>query len=162
VRTILLAFVLVLLGVRGAPAEAPLLGEVPGGFEVRLESEATSWRIGDLMRLSVRSERTGYLLLYVLDAQGQAQIIIPGSFSEYDRVYAGQTLQIRDSRGRLMVQMGPAGVETLQAIVTRERLDALRLDPTDPAALARSLEKELLALPPRSHGQAVLHYTVDP
>lgn len=151
---------LVLVCTVAAPAEAPLPAEAPGGFSVRMEADATEYRIGDLTRLLVRSERTGYLLLYVLDGQGHAQIIVPGPFSQYDRVYAGQSLEIRDNRGRLLKQQGPAGVETVQAVVTRQRLDVGRLSTLDAAALARALEAELMALPARTHGQAVLHYSV--
>lgn len=143
-----------------APAQAPLPAEAPGGFAVTVEADATEYRIGDLARLRVRSERTGYLLLYVLDGAGKAQIIVPGPFSQYDRIYAGQSLEIRDNRGRLLKQQGPAGVETIQAVVTRQRLDAAALSGLDAAALARALEGSLTALPPRTHGQAVLHYSV--
>lgn len=151
---------LILACAAGAPAEAPLPAEAPGGFAVRLEADATEYRIGDLMRVMVRSERTGYLLLYVLDGQGKAQIIVPGPFSDYDRVYAGQSLEIRDNRGRLLKQQGPTGVETIQAVVTRQRLPSGRWSALDAASLARALEAELTAMPARTHGQAVLHYSV--
>lgn len=151
---------LVLACTAAAPAQISLPAEAPGGFSVRLESDATEYRIGELTRLMVKSERTGYLLLYVVDGEGKAQVIVPGPFSQYDRVYAGQSLEIRDNRGRLLLQRGPAGIETVQAVVTRERLDAGRLSSLDAAGLARALEAELTALPPRTHGQASLHYSV--
>lgn len=151
---------LFLLASAAASAQAPLPREAPGGFEVRMEADATEYRIGELMRLRVKSERTGYLMLYVLDAAGQAQVLVPGPFSDYDRVYAGQSLEIRDSRGRLLRQQGPAGVETVQAVVTRARLPATRFAGLGAEALARAVEAELTALPDRTHGQAVVHYSV--
>ncbi|MEW6282659.1 MAG: hypothetical protein AB1758_28880, partial [Candidatus Eremiobacterota bacterium] len=102
---------------------------------------------------------------------GQAHVAVPSSFSKYDRVYPGQTLQIRDDSGRLLEQKGPPGRETLQAVVTRARLD---LGPfsawvkngsvVDPAGFVSALEQELTRRAQTTqgpvYGSAVVQYGV--
>lgn len=107
-----------------ALAEIPQVGHLAarGEIAVKLTCDKPTYRVGELARVSLKSQSTGYFLLYYLDGQGQATLVVPSSFSSFDRVYAGQTLQIRDNRGRLLVQQGPPGEETLVALVTRERL----------------------------------------
>ncbi|MBI3925762.1 MAG: DUF4384 domain-containing protein [Armatimonadetes bacterium] len=141
-RTLVMIAALLVTAHARLAAQPPLIGDAgDGGIQVRLHSERSEYRIGELMTISVLSERSAYLLLYYVDASGQAQLIVPSSYSTHDRVYPAQSLQVRDNRGRLLQQRGPRGTEWMQAVVTREPLDlepfAAYLTPDSEAPLIR-------------------------
>lgn len=125
---------------------------------VKVVTDKTTYAIGDPMKIGVKSQITGYLILLWTDPTGVTRIAVPSPLSSYDRIYAGQTLQIRDSRGARLEQTGPAGTETLQAMITRNKVDiapfVVDSQVTDPARLKDFLEKS------GPFGQASVTYTV--
>lgn len=116
---------------------------------VKLTTDKNVYQIDDLMTIRVKSSLTGYLILLWTDSSGVTRIAVPSQLSRYDRVYAGQTLQVRDATGTRFRQTGPAGTETLTAVVTKKRLEV-----TDPTQLQQVLEKS------GPFGQASVTYTV--
>ncbi len=135
--------------------QIPLEG---GTLAVKLTTDKKEYAIQDLMTISVKSQVSGYLVLIWTDTGGVTRIAVPSELSSYDRVYAGQTLQVRDATGTRFQQTGPAGKETLQAIVTRTRLDLSPFEKdsqvSDPAKLKEYLEKS------GPFGQASVTYKV--
>ncbi|MCE7871169.1 DUF4384 domain-containing protein [bacterium CPR1] len=101
-----------------ATAQLPLEGAT---LAVKLKTDKSEYAIGDRMTISVKSQITGYLNLLWTDSEGVTRIAVPSTFSSYDRIDAGQTLQIRDNSGQLLEQTGPSGREWLQAVVTTKR-----------------------------------------
>lgn len=138
-----------------ASAQLPLEG---AKLAVKVATDKKQYQIGDLMTIKVKSQISGYLLLLWTDSSGVTRIAVPSQLSRYDRVYAGQTLQVRDATGSRFEQTGPAGTETLQAVVTPQRLDltgwTADSQVTDPQKLKEYLEKS------GPFGQASVTYTV--
>lgn len=138
-----------------ASAQLPLEG---GRVAVKITTDKKDYQIGDLMTITVKSQITGYLLLLWTDSSGVTRIAVPSQLSRYDRVYAGQTLQVRDATGSHFEQTGPSGTETLQAVVTAHRLELAGFTAdsqvTDPQKLKEFLETS------GPFGQASVTYTV--
>jgi uncharacterized caspase-like protein len=100
-------------------------------FLVRVEVNHPDrvYRAGEMIEVSVRSEREGYLYLFYCDAGGQVTCLFPNRVQSDNCVPANEDLVVPDASAGFRLRVAPPfGSEVLQAVVTTEPLQSLELD----------------------------------
>ncbi len=100
-------------------------------FLVRVEVDHADrvYRGGEMIQVSVRSEREGYLYLFYCDAGGQVTCLFPNRVQSDNCVPANETIVVPDSSARFRLRVAPPfGNEVLKAVVTTEPLKSLELN----------------------------------
>lgn len=106
-------------------------------FKLTVGVDKPSYRVGEHMKITLRANRDCYVLVYYIDARGDAAVICPSPFSTLNRVKAGVPFRLVDNAGHLLKQSGPAGSEQLQVVACDRpfnltRLAGLALAPSAP------------------------------
>lgn len=99
-------------------------------FYVRVEVDRPdrTYRVGDVLHATVRSERAGYLYLLYVDATGNCACVYPNSYQTQNQIPAGQPIVVPDPAAPFRFRVSqPAGEELLKAIVSSEPLAELQL-----------------------------------
>lgn len=99
------------------------VGPAPHRIAVVLQVDRPSYTIGQNMLIRVAANMDGHVLLYYIDSNGHASVITPSRFSGNNRLTGGHWLYVIDNERTPLIQTGPAGQETIQAIVTRDPID---------------------------------------
>lgn len=96
---------------------------------VAVDRADRTYRGGDELRVTVQSEREGYLYLFYLNASKQVSCLFPNRLQKDNKIPAAKVIAIpaADAKFRLRVAV-PFGVEVLKAIVTLKPLDVAGLD----------------------------------
>ncbi len=84
---------------------------------------------GDTMKVTVRSERSGYLYLVYCQADGKVSVLFPNKFQTDNRIEADRDIVVPATNARFRIRIGkPLGDEVLKAIVTLNPLKQLDAD----------------------------------
>lgn len=112
-------------GSKGLDSE---LANDSASFEVHLavDQEDATYRVGQLLRATVRSDRAGYLYLLHEDTERNVSVVFPNKFQSSGWIPAATPVQIpaADSDFQLRVTL-PVGSERLMALVSARRIEAL-------------------------------------
>jgi subtilisin family serine protease len=73
---------------------------------------------GSPVPLRIRSDREGFLSLFVVDAEGNVRMLLPNARTERFRVRAGQSVSIPGDLPFTLRAAPPAGVTRIRAVVT--------------------------------------------
>lgn len=96
-------------------------------FNVTIRTDKPVYKIGDLMRITITSERNCYIMVYYVNSRGDTSVICPSAFSSRRQVFAKRPFKLVDNKGQALQQNGPAGSETLQVVATDRPLDVATL-----------------------------------
>lgn len=84
---------------------------------------------GDTMKVTVRSERSGYLYLVYCQADGNVSVLFPNKFQKNNKIKADTNTVVPSPNARFRIRIGkPLGNEVLKAIVTLNPLKRLDAD----------------------------------
>ncbi len=116
-------------GGRGAVVEKIRNDHAPFGVRVSVDHASGRYTIGDEMKVTVRSERDGYLYLLYVDADENVSCLFPNKIQSDNAIRAGSDVTVPASSSGFRLRIAPpAGTETLKAIVTLEPLQAVQHD----------------------------------
>jgi hypothetical protein len=139
-----------------APAPSPRLGDPRGlvveeindnpAFLVRVDVDHPDrvYREGEVLHVSVRSEKAGYLYLFYCDANKQVTCLFPNDVQSDNAIPANQTITLPADNARFRLRVAPPfGSEILKAVVTTQPLKVLEVQaltkssrtPLDPRTL---------------------------
>ncbi len=110
--------------VRGVNIEENLRNNTPS-FMVRVDVDRPdrTYEIGQLMQVSVESEKDGYLYLLYKQADGSEKCLFPNKYDNNNRIFGGRKITIPTAASRFNLRITPpSGEELLVALVTLERL----------------------------------------
>ncbi|MBN1756163.1 DUF4384 domain-containing protein [bacterium] len=83
--------------------------------------EGATYRVGEEIAIYFRTEKSGYVVLYDIQPDGQIEILYPYDSWDNSYVYAGQTYRIPDHRDHYHLRVsGPSGRETIIAVLSPE------------------------------------------
>jgi hypothetical protein len=100
------------------------------GFDVRLQTNQTSFRIGrDYLKMTVQAEREGYLYLFVYGADKALMQLYPSITSGSLKVKKGQTVKLPLPNETPFETTGPAGATDLLVMVSPRQRDHSALQP---------------------------------
>ena len=107
-----------------APAAEPATS-VP---RLVLETDRQVFQTGDLLAVTVRSNRSCYLTVLTLDARGRATVLYPNEFDANNFVDAGRDLRIPGDKAPYQFRLRDKGQETLIGICagTAKPVDGIR------------------------------------
>lgn len=95
----------------------------PTTFALDLASNQATYRVGELVVLTVRAERACYLSLYDVSTAGEITQLFPNGYGKDNFLEAGQTFRIPSAYDRFDFGVnGPAGVERIRGICTVRNL----------------------------------------
>ncbi len=77
---------------------------------------------GSPVPLRIRSDRDGFLSLFVVDADGSVRMLLPNARTERFRVRAGQSISIPGDLPFTLRAAPPAGVTRIRAVVTEDAI----------------------------------------
>lgn len=116
------------------PVQNPGSG-LPSSFKVAVTTNKRDYVPGEEMVASVISEKGGYLRLYYINKNGEANLIFPNHYQRDNKIAAGQRVEVGDASASFaFVTEAPGGTELLLAAVSPEQF-------TDHDALDFSKEK---------------------
>jgi hypothetical protein len=100
------------------------------GFDVRLQTNQTSFRIGrDYLKMTVQAEREGYLYLFVYGADKALLQLYPSITSGSLKVKKGQAVKLPLANETPFETTGPAGATDLLVMVSPRQRDHSALQP---------------------------------
>ena len=111
----------------------------PFQVEFGLDDEDNDLVIGDLIRIQVTSERSGYLTIIDLPADGTVTVVFPTQPGQDNYVAAGQAFSLPRLSDPAIQVTEPVGRSIVRAFVT-ERPMTIGLGPRDPQLGVRVLE----------------------
>ena len=116
------------------PAQKPVyqLGgthqEAEQGVEAWVDNPEGVYRVGQQLKVFVRPRETSYITVLNVGTSGKVSVIFPNYYQRESRVRAGQTVAIPAARSGWHINVaGPAGVEIIKVIASREQLDLAEL-----------------------------------
>ena len=90
-------------------------------FNVTVSTDKTRYAIGELMHITVRSEKSGYLTLYDIQPNGKVNLLFPNYYRSDQRIEANKTFQIPAPQDFFRFRVGPPkGRDVLWAIVSNK------------------------------------------
>jgi len=107
-----------------ASAETPTfqtkqVGPQNDRIAVKVYTDKSEYKVGEKMDISLKANADSYFMLYYVDSQGNAQVIVPSEFSSNNRLKKDALFHVKDNKGRMLEQKGPDGYERLQVIATK-------------------------------------------
>lgn len=128
-----------------AQEQAPLFDQEKGWgppeyrIKVKLYTDRPNYKVGEQAKIAVVADYDCYFLLYSISSTGNCAIVVPSTFSSYNKLKKNQVFYIRDNQGNFLQQKGPAGKESLQVIASRDPIElkkfAANLDMTSPVVM---------------------------
>jgi hypothetical protein len=116
------------------PSQKPMYqigsGQSGGEFSVEawVDNPDLIYRIGQQLKVHVRPKHTAYITVFNVGSSGRTSVIFPNYYQQNSRVYAGQTVTIPADSARWKIDVaGPPGVDFIQVVATREKLDLAEL-----------------------------------
>jgi len=92
---------------------------------VSVDRQDATYEQGELMEVSVESERRGYLYLLYRQADGGVKCLFPNQYDRDNRISGGHKITLPTSMSRFRLRIAPPlGDELLIALVTRQPLAA--------------------------------------
>lgn len=117
------------------PVQNPGSG-LPSAFKVAVTTNKRDYSAGEEMVASVISEKGGYLRLYYVNKNGEANLIFPNHYQRDNKITEGQRVDVGDASAPFaFVTEAPGGTELLLAAVSPEQFtdhDALNLSKEKP------------------------------
>ncbi|HEX6000872.1 MAG TPA: DUF4384 domain-containing protein [Hyphomicrobiaceae bacterium] len=117
------------------PAQKPVynLGgthqEAEQGVDAWVDNPEGIYRVGQQLKVFVRPRETSYITALNVGTSGKVAVIFPNYYQRDARVRAGQTVAIPAERSGWHINVaGPAGVEVIKVIASRERLNLAELE----------------------------------
>ncbi len=103
------------------------IGESPGAgrVNVSLEMSNSSYKVGDPVEFTVRTDKDAWVYVLSTDAHGTTRQIFPNGYHRDNLVRASRPVSLPDSSYTL-VASEPRGAATLSAFATTEKYDWLR------------------------------------
>lgn len=96
---------------------------------VDVDRADATYAIGDLIRVSVRSERDGYLYLLWVDAAKNVSCVFPNKLQQSNEIEAGKDVSVPAAGSGFKLRIAPpTGGEILKAIVTASPLQSMQHD----------------------------------
>jgi hypothetical protein len=116
------------------PSQKPMYqlgaGQTGGDFAVDawVDNPDLVYRVGQQLKVYVRPKHNAYITVLNVGSSGRVSVIFPNYYQQTDKVYAGQTVVIpAETAGWRIDVAGPPGVDFIQVIATRERLNLAEL-----------------------------------
>jgi hypothetical protein len=116
------------------PSQKPLyqVGGGHGGGDFSVEAWVDNpdlvYRVGQQLKVYVRPKHTAYITVLNVGSSGKTSVIFPNYYQQNSKVFGGQTVVIpADSASWKIDVAGPPGVDFIQVVATRERLDLAEL-----------------------------------
>lgn len=103
----------------------------PFELDFRIDDDDNDLIVGDFVRIHIRSERSGYLTLIDLPADGTVTVVFPTEPGQDNRVAAGEPFVLPRLSDPAILVTPPLGRSMVRAFVTERPLD-IRLQPRDP------------------------------
>jgi len=118
---------------------------------VSVDRESRTYKLDDTVKVTVVSERSGYLYLFNINSAGEVACLFPNKFQPKNDIEANQTVVVpdpKDSSWQIAIKK-PVGHELLKAVVTKKPLKAfggLALnDRGGPTPVSRVLYRAMIA-----------------
>lgn len=99
-------------------------------FVVRVDVDRKNrvYRVGDVMTVTVRSSRAGYLYLLYRQADGKVACLFPNQLQSDNKIPANKDIIVPAANARFRLRIAePTGQEVLKAIVTLKPVKALEV-----------------------------------
>lgn len=106
-------------------------GAIPQSFmvDVSVDHENGVYEEGDLLKITVKSSESGYLYLIDRDVKGNIVLMYPNGYHPDNRIEGGKEVSIPSDGMEFDLQTrAPFGKETIQAIVSRKKLQLSKLN----------------------------------
>jgi len=101
----------------------------PFAVHVGVDHADAKYAIGDLIRVSVRSERDGYLYLLWVDSASNISCVFPNNIEQSNRIKADEEVSVPAAGSGYKLRIAPpTGNEILKAIVTESPLQSMQHD----------------------------------
>jgi hypothetical protein len=97
-------------------------------FNIHLWTNQKSYRPGDTIEFSFKTDRDCYLTLIDVATEGVIRVIFPNKYSPDNFVQAGRTYNIPGDYNFRMKITGPAGMEKVKAIATTKPMSVFEMD----------------------------------
>jgi TolB-like protein len=112
---------------RGVSAKNFDVSKIFGGsrsdksINVKVTMDKSKYKIGDMARISAKSNVDGYLTLIDIATSGNVHVIFPNHWQTNNFVRAGQKIAVPDTgESDYIIVDGPAGTTKVLAVITRE------------------------------------------
>ncbi|MFZ1101766.1 MAG: DUF4384 domain-containing protein [Hyphomicrobiaceae bacterium] len=116
------------------PSQKPVydLGSGHGGGDFVVEAWVDNpdlvYRVGQHLKVYVRPKHTSYITVLNVGSSGRVSVIFPNYFQRESKVHGGQTVAIPAGSADWRIDVaGPPGVEVIQVIATRQKLNLAEL-----------------------------------
>lgn len=113
------------------PASSPLAELAPdaqqGGVRVWMDGARDVYQPGERMRVRVRSDRDGYLAVFMIDTNGDVDIIYPRTPTEDGWIEGGRTLTLGSRSNDYLHVRGGYGMGYVMAVTLDEPLELWRV-----------------------------------
>jgi len=118
----------------------------PWMVRVSVDRSDRTYRLGEEVKVTVRSEEKGYLYLFNIDSEGESFCLFPNDYQKDNQIEAEKDVLIPQGKFRFVVG-NPVGKELIKAIVTKEPLQSLKLaDLTDAKGFKKLTTRNVKAL----------------
>lgn len=92
---------------------------------VDVDHKNRTYKVGELVNVTVRSSRNGFLYLLYLQANGETVVLFPNKHHDKNRITKNKNVSVPAAGARFQMRVGnPTGKELLKAIVTTKALTA--------------------------------------
>ena len=119
-RACLLLFVALSGCARPTPPPAPQ----PQAFTVEVKVDKPSYKVGELMYITVRASQPCYLTLYDISTVGEVTQVFPNRFAKDNKIQGGVSYRIPTDSDKFDFKVnGPAGVERVRAVGTMQNVN---------------------------------------
>lgn len=140
-----------LKGARGFDVEADIRNDHAAcAVRISVDRKDRTYEKGELMRVTVRSQRDGYLYVILKQADGSIKCLFPNLYHSDNAIDGGQSITIPTSKQGFRLRCNdPLGDELIVAIVTDRKIPVERLgvkgfnDNVVPTVNARTLLAEI-------------------
>ena len=108
---------------KGARAKGVIVEEVvpESQFNVKVSTDKTRYKFGEIMHINVRSDQAGYLTLYDIQPDGKVNILYPNRFHQEQKIQANKTYKIPAPSDDFRLKIGPPrGRDILWAVVSSQ------------------------------------------
>ena len=99
-------------------------------IDLVLEPAKASFKVGELLSVTARTNRTCNLTLFTVDPNGRATVIYPNDFEQTNTLDAGRILKVPADNAPYQLRLGQKGRETIVGICssTQKTVDGIRHD----------------------------------
>lgn len=113
----------------------------PGsGIGVNIRFKKNKYRLGDKLEFEVASDESGYL--YIIDIQpgGDIVLLVPNAAHKVFKIKKGKKIRIPGNAGFSFRIVPPIGIDTIKAIVTKNRINILQCEGLSDEGFVKEVE----------------------